>query len=198
MNFFFTLSYRTMIGRTLFGTRKVSLQIEEISLLSEKGRTLNLQQESIRELRKAISVFVETERHQAERIGEKTVFIGCNCGTEGLLLQQLVAGDIMDVATDYTELVNVMSDADFGLDSEYTIQKVKLPSHKYTLADKVEMLQSHPDFPKDKGVTGEISRCVWLQGVCEFDLLKLHIMSRKFHQVVSDKQEIINNEKYQP
>src|ERR1700761_1153572 len=195
MNFFFTISYRTVVGRTFFGSRKVSLQIDWVTLVSEIGASLSLHDETIKSLRKKIADFVEAEKTAADRIGEKVVFIGYNCGIEVLLLQQLITGDFVDMAQEYNELANAMSDEDFGLDSEYTIQKGKLPSHKYSLADKLEMIHSHPEFPQSKGIWGDMLRCEWMRDVYNFDLFKLHLMRRGFHEGVNYLHDIINNEK---
>ncbi len=194
MNFYFTISYTPGVRMALLGSRKVTMQIDSIAVLSETGGTFSRKGESIRELRKAIVAFVEMERSKAERLGEKTIFIGYECAVDTLLLQHLTNCEVTDLAGEYAELVNAMSDEDFGLDSEYAIQKIRLPQRKYTLADKMDMIQSHPDFPKASGVRGDIHRCFWLQGINDFDLFRLHAISMAFQQAVSDNLRKINNE----
>lgn len=176
MKIFFKIEYTKKLSFSIFGSRTVKVKIDSVALVSEAGPELHLWGMSIRKIRNKMGRFlIDLVDHDPIEL------IGYDCAVETALMGILwpfIPGTLLavDMLDKMKELAASLDDECFGIESEFSLQKYRHQDAHYGLLDKLEMLQSHPEFPDPFEVGNTLEHAKWISKAYDFKLLQIFLI----------------------
>lgn len=191
MKFFFKVFYKEFIPFKWLGGKSISYRIQSVSILTEDGDYLHRMNETISNMQYDIAQFL----YKYSKEGG-FYFIGYDCRQEISFLKRLLPYGshgiaIRDMLDDLQELAIDMLDESFGLASDFAIMKYKALNIPYSVAEKVEMIESHVDYPEKYVGDSSLQWATWIRSAYQFELLQRSIIHKQMGPVYTNT--FINN-----